>query len=79
MTVFQNYFDAMGDAIRVTVVNKAKREIKVVTLKVAGRMLHVSIGDLVEEMRVNSTYEDQYFEVHFFPKDNGPEHMPKRI
>jgi hypothetical protein len=78
MTVFQQYFDAMGHAIRVVVISKRTKVPRTVTLSVAATMTGISCGSLTEEMRVSNSYEDKDFEVHFSPLDNGPEHMPKR-
>jgi hypothetical protein len=78
MTVFQDYFDAMGHAIRVIVISKTGKEPRVVTLQKAAMITGVSCGDLMEEMRVTQTYETKHYQVQFSPLDNGPEHMPKR-
>lgn len=77
MTVFQNYFDALGHNIRVIVASKIRKESRVVTLKVAAMMTGVSCGDLMEGLRMDNSYEAKHFVVYFDHNDNGPEHMPK--
>jgi hypothetical protein len=80
MTTFLDYFEAMGNNLRVVVTRKWKPSPKpeVVTIRTAANIAHISIWDIVEEMRAAQAFENDEVSIGFSPLDNGPEHMPKQ-
>lgn len=81
MTTFLDYFEAMGNNLRVVVTRKWRPNPRpeVVTIQKAARIAHISIWDIVEEIRATEAFENDEVSINFSPLDNGPEHMPKRI
>jgi hypothetical protein len=65
MPLFQQYFDALGHNIKVSIINKQTRAIRTVDIRIAARMSHVPLGDLVEVMRVEDMYENEKFAIFF--------------